>query len=79
MSRILFAAKQRWMILRMSRPLFEGTYLQVVVGFWPIKNRNNLQRIIIINLLLSHLLCRGIGATVITFSSRTFFLFMLPP
>ena len=29
MSRILFAAKQSWTILSMSRPLFVGSYLQV--------------------------------------------------
>ena len=29
MSRILFAAKHRWTILSMSRPLFVGSYLQV--------------------------------------------------
>ena len=29
MNRILFAAKQGWTTLRMSRPLFFGSYLQV--------------------------------------------------
>ena len=29
MSRILFAAKHSWTALRMSRPLFVGSYLQV--------------------------------------------------
>ena len=37
MSRILFAAKHNWAILRMSRPLFVASYLQVtwwVLGQW---------------------------------------------
>ena len=37
MSRILFAAKQSWMTLRMSRPLFVSSYLQVTwwaLGQW---------------------------------------------
>ena len=29
LSKILFAAKHSWTILRMSRPLFVGSYLQV--------------------------------------------------
>jgi len=38
MSRMLFAAKHCWMALRMSRPLFVGSYL---VGSWPMKRKKN--------------------------------------
>ena len=43
MSRILFAAKQGWMTLCLSRPLFVGH----VVGSRPMKRKKNLQRMII--------------------------------
>ena len=48
MSRILVAAKHSWMALRMSRPLFVGSYLQVTwwaLGQW--KERKNLFRMIL--------------------------------
>ena len=39
-SRILFAAKHSWTTLRMSRPLFVGSYLQVMWwAFGPLKGR----------------------------------------
>ena len=44
MSRLLFAAKHSWTTLRMSRPLFVGSYLQVTwwaVGQWKAKKIRN--------------------------------------
>ena len=44
MCRILFAAKHSWTALRMSRPLFVGSYLQVTwwaVGQWKAKKIRN--------------------------------------
>ena len=44
MCRILFAAKHSWTTLRMSRPLFVGSYLQVTwwaVGQWKAKKIRN--------------------------------------